>query len=337
MNDIFGSLSPWVPQFSIENKIKIWDLINSMEENSATKYYVSLIKDYINKFDLLNQKTSPPDMLASGFIFFYGCSIFLTHNENWNNKINDVIKYSMLYMIADNYIDSTIFSKNISNQMKIAIFRKEGKITDPLVKYLRELYLDLVSINPNCEKYIINLFNSEIDGLKIQNNSNLSEEEYFKIACEKGGQTFLVLNTFVNQNNIEYNYYSELQKKLTSDVIFDISRSAYYIGALMQLFDDSLDVNDDISNNIHTIATWHYKQYGNLDILWKKIANMVLKIDSPFMSFKLIYSQLCTYIPGRVSFYYSDELLTWTQSRNMFPNTNCSKYIIENILEELQN
>lgn len=334
--DLLEKMSLWCPEINNITRNKILELINYDFNNySPISYYVTMMYSHIKKYNLLNQKITPPDMMASGMIFFYGCIMFLMSDDSWNEtyetKIEDVSKYLILYMIADNYIDSKLFKNDTAKQMKLAIHRKIGKITDLHVKNLREIYLDLISRYPHSENFIIDLFYSEIDGLKIQNNENLSEEDYFKIACEKGGKTFLVLNSFTDDTKYDYNYYEELKKKLENNMQFDVSRNAYYIGALMQLFDDCLDVEDDMSNDIHTVATWHYKEYGNLDKLWQKLIKMVLKLDSSFNSFKLIYSQLCTYVPGRVPHYYSNNVINWISKRNIFPDTNCSKYIVDEV------
>lgn len=335
MNDTLKSFSPWVPVLNPTGVKELWDYINLENECSPMKYYVSLMGKFLVRYNLPDEKTSPPDMLASGMVFFYGCMMFLMHNENWHHHIDALVQYSLLYMMVDNYIDSTSFSPIVLHQMQQILNREEMTTDDPLLVSIREVYYKLTDSYPESTHFLKKLFFSEIAGLKIQKNSSLSEEEYFKIACEKGGNTFLVLYSFLHPEfgTKEHNkdFYSIILAKKNGDDVLSIGESAYFLGALMQLIDDSLDVEQDRDNGVFTVATFHYEKNGSIDQLWKSITDLVLKIDSPFMSFKLAYSLLMVYIPGRVPNFYSQDLLSWTALRNPFPNADCSQFIVSSI------
>jgi hypothetical protein len=122
---------------------------------------------------------------------------------------------------------------------------------------------------------LVSVFMTEVEGIEYQKNPNLSTEQYLDIAERKGATTAIAIQACLG-----------LQ---TNDQI-------YNLGAIIQLLDDMIDVYEDMSNEINTVATDELTKNGNLDRLWCHTALRIGNIKDPFVLFKLTMSEMLLYL-----------------------------------------
>ena len=194
---------------------------------------------------------------------------------------------------------------------------KTMSLNDPILEVIANIYYQLITNCPKVKEVIIKLFQSEIEGLDIQNNPNLSREQYYNIATKKGKYTMLVLQAIVDNDDAT------------------ISEASCQLGEIMQKIDDSLDVLSDKENGIYTIATHDLDKKGILDELWIDITKQIDSIDSQFNIFKILYGIFAMYIPDRLPKNYSTQLRMLTSPLNLF-EVDGSSLLVETIMSELQ-
>jgi hypothetical protein len=272
------------------------------------KKYVEYLKPYIDIVGLSKGQTPREyDCAASGIIFFYTCLFYTMHFPNWGNHIEDILLYNVLYILFDHYIDDINVQANekqaIVNQMKLLIedpkLYQSLNIQNECLKSIAIIYDRLIIRCPNVKPYMIKLFNAEIEGLAVQNNSSFSKQTYYNAAMNKGGYTVLVLQSIMNDSNK------------------DMSISSFKLGEIIQLIDDSQDVDIDMKNNIHTIATNEYLSTGCIDKLWVHIVTSILS-DCKFNIFKLLLILVMMYLPDKNPHLYTAELRQTTNKYNLF-------------------
>lgn len=290
------------------DKEKVADFLlygHGEEHNGLIEKYCQLISPYLK--DILKDGQEREEYgLASGIIFFYGCLLFIAHFDNWIQYLDDIVQYNILYLLVDHYIDDTkedptIKQKSIK-QMHILIKnpekRHDMKLIDSTLYTIAEVYEKLITKRPKSKKYINQLFNSQIQGLKIQNSKTFEREQYMKICENKGGYTLQVLIGIVDR--------------------IDLEDEAYHIGTIMQYIDDSVDCLVDQDNKIYTIATHDLEKDGNIDKLWVKSAEAIKNISGDFFLFKVIYSIFLIYIPSRIYNCYGEQIIKETSEYNFF-------------------
>jgi len=332
IDDAIHFLSKWLPPITPEDKILF---MNAMSDTNTTfgthciRKYVECINPYLPTISTgRDGKPREPDCLASGIIFFYGSLIYIMHFPGWGNHIEDIIIYNILYILVDHYIDDMKIDDQIKQQaiaqMSILILDPlkayNMDLIDPTFKMIASLYHKLITRCPSAKHSIMKLFYAEIEGLHIQKDNKFQRQQYYDIAGKKGGYSLQVLQDIVG--NTDKN----------------ITIATYNLGVLTQLVDDMMDVNADINNGIHTIATHDLAVDGNLDKLWIDIVDNIANIDPCFVIFIIIYSGCAIYIPDRAKNNYTPTLLSKTNPMNIFEydrGFDASRMLVEWVTNEI--
>jgi hypothetical protein len=320
LEDAYNILSKWVP--SIINHNDNFNDISSVITILIHKY-IELLLPYQ---DILGMKTNnlrEPNCLASGFIFFYGCMLYIMHFPDWGNYIYDIFLYNLLYLLVDNYLDDNridIKDKELAiNQMEELIqdplLYKKMLLANPVLETIAITYHKLIQKHPKCKDTLIKLFKMEVKSVQIQKDSFHHHNTYYNLAIAKGGYTIEVLSHMIPDAQI-------------------LNKESYHIGTIMQLIDDSLDVIEDKNNGINTIATYHINIYGTLDLLWIDIIEKINRIDMGFPIFNIIYSLFVIYLPISLLECYSSEVKNYVNKINLFYNRDGITALNERIMNE---
>lgn len=321
MDYCVGVVKNWLPPIDEEDKKKFHEIITGTEQTIGSlmiKQYVKMITPHLECIS----KSREPDCFASGAIFFFGCLFYIMHFPKWGDYLEDILLYNLLYILVDHYIDDVEMNPDIKKesirQMWVLIQDPLSPIdvVDSVLEMIAKIYHQLITRRPKTKDLILKVFKAEIEGLKIQNNSNCTREQYLDMAIKKGGRSIEVLQGIV-ENEDEIN-----------------DQQAFLWGAILQLVDDSVDVISDIENEIHTIATHDLKTKGNLDDLWIEIIKMIDSAER-FIIFKILFSIFSVYLPGRYPKNYSEELFGKTNCVNLFEGCDSSTMLVELITNEI--
>lgn len=317
----------WLPPILDDDKRFIMNIFTGTEITIGIpliRKYIELLRPYTKVLNIDSPRES--DCLASGLVFFYGCLIYIMHFPKWGEHIQDIFLYNILYILVDHYIDDIRINpdrkKKTIAQMFLLIHDplsyKQMELEDDILETIAIVYHKLITRCPSVKSAIVNLFRAEVDGLAIQQDNLRSREDYYTIACKKGGYTLHVLQRIVGNNELD--------------------ESAYQLGEIMQLLDDVIDVIADKNNGINTIATYYLSTRGTLDELWIDIVNKIGAIDRRFTIFIILYSIFAVYIPGRIPAAYSAELCARTSALNLFDykyGCDGSSLLVDAIMNEL--
>ena len=142
------------------------------------------------------------------------------------------------------------------------------KSNNRLVKAAANRYLSLINKIPESKYHFLKLFEIEIKSAIIQNNPNLTRNEYKNIALEKGGLTGTTLASILRLDTSVDGYH-------------------YKIASILQLVDDLLDINYDKENNIYTYVRYDYEN-GNLDLYIWELINLINNLPNKYNFFKVI-------------------------------------------------
>lgn len=325
--DLENKLKVWVPNFDENDKKDLNNIIffnNNSLGNLFLNKYTDILFDYknvlnINK-DLDIEKDG--DFLSSGFVFFYASLIFIMHYNDYQSKIRAIFLYDMLYICIDNFIDNVndkLLKKIFITNCRNILNEKYIKTDNEMINTIQDTYKELISICPNIKLDLIEIFNAEINGVDIQNNDKLNEKDYYNIGCLKGGLTVKILHKIIDNT-----------------INLELEQASYEIGIIMQFIDDMIDVNDDIKNNINTIATYQYIKYGNIDKLYIETANRIININKKYTIFIMLYCIFLFYILYINPNNFSDNIKTKFNKYNLF-EFNGSKILNKALFDNLIN
>jgi hypothetical protein len=229
-------------------------------------------------------------VFASGFIFFIGGLCIVMHYENWGNYIEAICWYNTLYLLFDFYIDSEyipeldklilieILRVTLKEKDKVWSMDEINELNDPVISTLYETYWKLIEKYPNTKYFLQKIFKVQKRSYFLsKENKNVTQEDLYTIAVEKGGYTMMVFYAIVGEERRE------------------IIDTFYNLGVLMQLLDDFMDMEKDKKIGIETYATYCLSK-KELSSYWYTISKQILAIHPFFTLFKIIYSILLLYI-----------------------------------------
>lgn len=198
------------------------------------------IKAFTERLDEINYDFSSSEKV-SGSVCFYGGVLMSLLNYGYIKNIDDIFSFSLFYILVDHFIDNPDNTDEMKYKAVDEIYNfisgDHSKIKgNKMLEVSAERFLNLVEKNPKCKEHFIDIFNSEIKGVLIQKQNHLHRNEYEKIANEKGGLSAASLGTIINSN---YN-------------------DDYLLGSIIQLVDDFMDLQQDIDENIYTLARYDY-------------------------------------------------------------------------------
>lgn len=280
---------------------------------NLVKIYFIYIKDYISlvgferyQKDIENENNfniREFDALLSGIMFFYFSYIYVIMFPKWQKTLSGIVKYNVLYLLIDHYFDDDKVDEierkfNMEKLVKTIISNDKVEFDNIQLKEAVKIYNELIEEYPQCKPFVKDLLFYEIESVKIQKNNNLNIEDYYKIAILKGGYTMLAISSLFKNN--EHNY-----------------EEAFLIGAIMQLIDDSLDINEDIDNNIVTYAT-KMKENGNIDNIFYDIFGKIELIKNHDL-IVVVFVVLSCYLPNKYPENYSKPIFNITNYFNILP------------------
>jgi hypothetical protein len=167
---------------------------------------------------------------------------FISSVEQIDNMIKSLTSYIMLYILVDHTLDS--------DSSKLQLFKEEFNKTissseDNMSNHFEVInyYLkDLMQNNPNSIKHIIDVAEIEFKSVKEQKTQS---HDLLEMCYLKGEKSTIAGCSIINNGLVP--------------------EGADLLGRLAQLYDDMVDVDDDIKDNINTFATNCVDVYGNID------------------------------------------------------------------------
>lgn len=276
MDTIKTKIEKWVPS-KLNN--------NSLYFKCLSLYYRFSNTDFspiFNSFSNRLYRLKYPfisSAITSGAMCFFGCITMSMCQLGYINNVDELFTFTACYILTDHYIDditiSDIKKQETINEIRNFINTPSNiNIKSPLIKSISEHYINLINKLPNTTEYLKNIYKAEIETHKLQSNQGLNRETYLHLSEWKGG---LFTNT------------------IQSILELEITSAEYDLGACIQLVDDLLDVNDDISLNINTIVTYDYKTCDNLDGIFNYILDKIDNLDQKYNIFKLILTWGCVF------------------------------------------
>ena len=270
MNSIYDKIQIWIPSKSDETNInslllKLYTFTLGVDFSPVINQFQERIKDV--KYDFAEGETS------SGAICFFGSIIMSLLQLGYINNMDELFTLSSCYILTDHYLDDDTISmeKKISTIKQINKFinntSEDETIDSPIIQAVADKYISMVTRLPESEPHLKELFHAEVKTMYLQTNDNLDRDKYLEICEWKGGLTCNAIQALLG---------------------LEITDAEYTLGACIQLVDDMLDINDDISLKINSIATHDYKEDGNLDKLMVYTVNRIFNMDRRYNFFKPI-------------------------------------------------
>ena len=263
----------------MEDVLKKWLFLKNESNLTLDTLYLQLkhldftpiIKAFTDRLETIPCSFSKSEQVSGSICFFGGVFTSLL-NYGYIEEIEGLFTFALCYMLIDHFLDdNTISSEEKNKSMKeIHDFISKGKRSEnKLIDAAADRYLKLIDKVPQCQYYIMKLFKSELEGVKIQQNPNLEREVYLKIAEEKGGLTAAVIGSIIGLD-------SEEEKS-----------SSIILGGLIQEVDDHLDIYDDTYLGIYTLARYDI-DHGGLDKYINDSIKKINKLSSVYNFFKPI-------------------------------------------------
>lgn len=243
LNDIEEICERWL--FKKENNL--FDL-EAVYKGLVEIDFNPVIKAFTDRLDQIECKFSKSEQVSGSICFFGGVVTSLLH-YGYIEEIEGLFTFALCYMLIDHYLDDNTISyeeKKVSMQdIYLFIYTGKRNSENPLINAAADRYVDLIERVPKSKEMIKKLFESELNGVKIQGKENLSREVYLKIAEEKGGLTAATIGSIIGLKEKEEN-------------------ESMRLGAMIQMVDDLIDIQDDEDLNIMTLARYDL-QHTNLD------------------------------------------------------------------------
>lgn len=232
--------------------------------------FTPLIKAFTDRLDTIPIKFSKSEEV-SGSICFYGGVFISLLNYGYIEEIEGLFTFALCYMLIDHFVDDD----KIDNQEKdktmkeIYLFITKGeKTNNKLLNAAADRYLELIQRVPKSKEYFIKLFNSEIEGVKVQNRKDLDRSVYLRIADEKGGLTASVIAAIIG-----------LDDKAIQET--------YEMSSVIQMVDDFIDLKDDTDLGIYTLARYDIDN-NNMDDYIRENIIKIGQLSSTYNFFKPI-------------------------------------------------
>lgn len=266
-----------------------------------------------------NLLSTSPDVAPSGILCYYGsCLLSLVQ---WGKVRNPhlILKFTTLYLLVDYYLDSKEISlerkKSLTDEIGIFFGRMKRKDEEKMIEMkskrvekersdvvgekrtfiftslsfeaspmnikgekrdrdfideVLKIMKEIAEESPHSLSYFYKLFQLEVESVKVQSSSSRSRDEYLICSEKKGMYTTAVIQSL-------------LGGEVTGDIL--------NLGAIIQLIDDIIDIDEDREEGINTIAT-HDKE---LDKLICHISGMICSLSASYSYVKVLLYQLLLY------------------------------------------
>lgn len=266
-------IDKWILPWSDDTRSDLYDWISTYSSESFVGLYINRLNNI--REELLDGDTSRANellseaSLTSGGIAFYGSMGLSLLETGKVCNVDHLFYFTTLYMLTDYWLDDP----KIKDRGKISTMRTlidlienpkrvygQGCLsimTDRLVKLIEEV--------PESYHVLKNVFYAEIASAMIQRQSNLPLDVYLKICEWKGGAMLQSMQVICGSK---------------------ADPSGYLVGACIQLIDDMHDIDEDVADGIHTVATHVKSLCGNLDPLFLYTVRLMSRFDTKHTFFK---------------------------------------------------
>nr|QBK93524.1 MAG: hypothetical protein LCPAC404_02280 [Pithovirus LCPAC404] len=272
-NKISSIVDKYLNKASADNRSKATYLFLSLcnHENAAT-LSTSVLGWYKNRLSQL--KTDDLDPI-SGFICFCGALLFCKTVKGKLEHIEELFRYSTLYLALDHYLDDLSVSmvgkrkliKVLSNIIIDKNILENHSDPDPRLVDLIEGFKIILKCSPDSLTSLRKIYDEEIKTFRLQELQYLTREEYLSCSLAKGGYTVNAIESLIGL--------------VPTD-------DGYNLGSCIQLEDDIRDVLVDMKEKINTIATYDYRVNGNLDDLALDVVSRIDALNEKYWVFKSI-------------------------------------------------
>jgi gamma-glutamylcyclotransferase (GGCT)/AIG2-like uncharacterized protein YtfP len=300
----YRTIQDWVFVWNDENRGTLKDWLNKyVNVNAMIEVYLNRVnsvhteltdltrlssEDHVSEFSINNLLSEAA--LTSGSVAFYG-SIGISLMETGRIcDIDHLFHFTTLYMLTDHWLDDTEIPSDEKLDMAVRLHQlvqRPKRVQDsPVLAILTDRLVRLIRDLPLSHETLKDAFNAEMLSAVIQSKEDLPAETYLKICEWKGGSMVQVMQTICGS---------------TPD------RSGYIVGACIQLVDDMHDIDEDIADGIHTIATHIKDRYGNLDSLLFYTIHLMNQLDEKHTLFKPCIMSMTMHSVSLIP-YFSPEL-----------------------------
>ena len=330
MNNLYKNINRWLPaksdgDGSLNSYEKIIYIFSSIN--------VSLIfQHFSTRVSLLDYKFTT-SAITSGAMCFFGSLLMSFCQLGYVRNIEELFTFASCYILTDHYLDdntidiedkiNTIqqidkFIGNVSGNVSGGISNQNNvsnhEITSPLINAVSDNYIKMVTNIPSSEQHLKKVFHAEVKTMYFQNHNNLDRDTYLHICEWKGG-------LFCNA--------------IQAILELEVTKDEYDLGACIQLVDDMLDIDDDMSLDINTIVTHEYKENGNLDKLLIYGVEKINKINSKYNMFKIILLLGFTLAVHTNREKYSSEIIDIMDNFIYFKNTTNKETLMNWMIESI--
>ena len=260
--EAYKIINNWLIPITLEERKHISECIRK-ELKDSTDNIMIFVKKIIASgiYELLDS-----NILLPGTGCFYGSLLMcLFQGEHINpDRLDGIFEFTIMYMLSDYYLDDvTINSTDKKYFIDTARKVLSGKHVDipnnntktsKFLTVLNDSYQKIIKRTPDAEIYLYEAIHAEILSMIVQKKPDLSLNLYYHISEWKGGSTVCAIQSILG---------------------LPVTNDEYELGALIQLCDDALDINDDIELNIYTAAIYEYERRSNLD---EYICDVIIRI-----------------------------------------------------------
>lgn len=259
--------------------------------------YTNIIREFTDRLKLIDYKFTDTEQVSGSICFYGGVITSLIHFGYVKNK-EHLFTFALCYMLIDHYLDSAIISDSDKSKTMKEVFDfiennqdkqnnsdkqnngdnadkedKQNNSDNILINACKERYLDMIKSTPQIQKYIIKLFKSEYKSHKLNSHIIDFDRNIYKSTTEKkGGLTAIVISIILELD-------SEINIK-----------NAKELGECIQLVDDLIDLKDDESLNIITLARFDLIHNENLDSYIIYTLNKIYNLSDIYNLYKPILS-----------------------------------------------
>lgn len=293
-------LAKWFPVIGYKNKELVARFVRQLISYAKTSDILKLIQP-IEKIPQIDTTAEKAELYASGAAcYIVGTLLYLSHYNTISIEIsNKMIDFVMCYLWVDFILDQP--KEEFTDSLKFIIKVKDIIISDlNNLRHGRELDSELAEYHPVFKAYrkIVNgelrlvkafytLLVSELKSVKIQSNHNLPRDEYLKICQEKGENTSILIAEVLG---------------------VPVNPQIKLLGYICQIVDDIIDIQDDLNEEIQTVATYDYLNDGNVDKLYIHAFELLDSLDPTYNLLRYAFMLLLGYHSSKPDNALSKEL-----------------------------
>lgn len=258
-----------------------FDIVKKFIELFLYRLYLMNISPFLDLPQFVFPQRRDKDLPATGFLVFNFCVLYCINFPKYQDIIPELGKFTAIYMLVDCYIDDPEVDKKekflACKHMKILLEdpsqRHNLTSIHPDLFKATEIYEDALKVCPLLKPTMIELYEAQLEALQVQLRDDLTENDYRRVCYRKGAACIMIILSYISTFN-----------DINSDREYLFLRLS---GVAGQLGDDCCDIKEDMERGINTIATYHYRKYGNIDRLIADAIREIIQIPDKYLLMKL--------------------------------------------------